>query len=219
MREDDIHPLMKTLRQASKCWGKSLAERHPSNKRDPFRVLISAMLSLHVRDTAVMKDAAEALLALARTPQAMLRLPPAEIQKAISTVDFASPTISHILQICKILVERYGGRVPNSREALMALPGIGPKTASHIVIEAFGQPAICVGMNVHRVTNRWGYVSTRSPERTEMVLRTKLPRDYWCEIGEHLGTLGAVFCLPEWPRCMACPVNTYCDRAGVGASR
>ncbi len=219
MREDDIHPVMKTLRQASKSWGKSSVERPPSNRRDPFRVLISVMLSLHARDTATMKDAVEELLALANTPQAMLRLEPAEIQKAISTVDFVRPTISHILQICKVLVERYGGRVPDSREALMALPGIGSKTASRIVIEAFGKPAICVGMDVHRITNRWGYVSTKSPDKTEMVLRTKLPRAYWCEIGQHLSTLGDVYCLPEWPRCMACPVNTYCDRAGVVHSR
>lgn len=219
MREDEIRPAMETLRRATRRWRKSRVDGSASNELDPFRVLISAMLSLHIRDLDIANDATERLLALADTPQAMLQLPPAEIQEAISTVDFFRPKTNHILQICKILVGRYGGQVPDSREDLMALPGIGPKTASYIVIQAFNKPAICVDMNVHRITNRWGYVSTKSPEKTETVLRSKLPRDYWREISEQLSALGDHYCLPQWPQCLTCPVNSYCDRVGVVRSR
>ncbi len=219
MREDQIHSAMETLRQATRHWQKSRGNGHSCSRRDPFRVLISAMLSLHIRDTRIAEDAAEHLLALADTPQAMLRLPLSDLQEAISMVDFFRPKAHHILQICKILVQRYGGKVPDDRDALMALPGIGPKTASLIVIQGFNKPAICVDMNVHRITNRWGYVCTKSPEKTETVLRAKLPRDYWYEISEQLGALGNLYCLPQWPKCMTCPVNAYCDRVGVVRSR
>lgn len=219
MRETDIHPAMETLRQATKRWRRSRVDGSSSNGHDPFRVLISAMLRLHIRDLDIANDATERLLALAHTPQAMLQLPPAEIQETISMVEFSRPKTNHVLQVCKILVERYDGKVPDSREELMAMPGIGPKTASYIVIQAFNRPAICVDMNVHRITNRWGYVTTKSPEKTETVLRAKLPRDYWREISEQLSALGNLYCLPQWPKCLTCPVNSYCDRVGVVRSR
>ena len=219
MRENEIHSAIQTLRRATRGRDKSRSAGSPTSRRDPFRVLITAMLGLHIRDTVVARQASEALLLLADTPEAMMRLPPNEIQQAIAGVDFFRPKAHHILQICKILVQRYDGQVPDDREALMGLPGIGPKTASQIVIQAYNKPGICVDMHVHRITNRWGYVSTKSPEKTETMLRAKLPRDYWIEISEELGVLGDRFCLPQWPRCLSCPVNAYCDRVGVVRSR
>jgi endonuclease-3 len=219
MRENEIHFAIKTLRRATRGWRESHRAGSPMSRRDPFRVLITAMLGLHIRDAAVAQQASESLLALADTPEAMIRLTPDEIQRAIAGVDFFRPKAHHILQICEILVERYDGQVPDNREALVALPGIGPKTASLIVIQAYNTPGICVDMHVHRITNRWGYVSTKSPEKTETMLRAKLPRDYWLEISDELSALGDHYCLPQWPRCLSCPVNAYCDRVGVVRSR
>jgi endonuclease-3 len=219
MRENEIHSAMQTLRRATRRSHEPHAAGHPMSRRDPFRVLITAMLGLHIRDASVAQQASESLLALADTPEAMMRLTPDEIQRAIAGVDFFRPKAHHILQICKILIERYDGQVPDNRDALMALPGIGPKTASLIIIQAYNKPGICVDMHVHRITNRWGYISTKSPEKTETMLRAKLPRDYWIEISEELGVLGDRYCLPQWPRCLSCPVNAYCDRVGVVRSR
>jgi len=219
MREEEIHSAIKTLRQATQRWRKPLAPGNLSSGRDPFRVLISVILSLHIRDVGTAEDAAERLLALADSPQAMVRLTADQIREVIATVDFYRPKAHQILQICKILIERYGSRVPDSREELMALPGIGPKTASLIVMQAYNKPGICVDMHVHRITNRWGYVRTKSPEKTEMELRSKLPRDYWHEISDELSALGDHYCLPRWPKCLGCPVNAYCDRVGVVRSQ
>lgn len=219
MRENEIHSAIRTLRRTTRGRHEPHDAGSPTSRRDPFRVLITAMLGLHIRDASVAQQASESLLALADTPQTMMRLTPDEIQKAIVGVDFFRPKAHHILQICRILVQRYDGQVPDDREALMALPGIGPKTASLIVIQAYNKPGICVDMHVHRITNRWGYVSTKSPEKTETMLRAKLPRDYWSEISEELGLLGDRYCLPRWPRCLSCPVNSYCDRVGVVRSR
>ncbi len=188
-------------------------------KRDPFRMLVSAMLDLHIKDPFEAATASERLLALAGTPQAMMQLTPQQVQDAIGTVDFYRAKAHRILQVCRILVNRYNGRVPGDREALMSLPGIGPKTASLILILAFNKPGICVDMNVHRIANRWGYVTTKSPEKTEEVLRAKLPRDYWHEISDDLKMLGDLYCRPRWPKCLSCPVKDYCDRVGVVRSR
>ncbi len=219
MNENEIHSAIQALRQTIIPRKIQRTKASPAAQCDPFRALIAAMLSLHIKDPITATIASERLLARAGTPHAMIQLTALEIQETISNVYFYRAKAQHILRVCQILVQRYGGRVPGSREELMALPGIGPKTASVILIEGFNSPGICVDMHVHRITNRWGYVSTKSPEKTETVLRAQLPRDYWLEISEALDVLGDQYCLPQWPRCPKCPVNAYCDRVGVVRSR
>lgn len=214
MREEEIHSAIKTLRQITRR-KKAGATGNRATGPDPFRVLISALLSLHIRNQAVAEQATENLLSLADTPHTMMQLTPDQIQYAIAAVDFYRPKAHHILLICKIITERYDGRVPDRRDELMKLPGIGPKTASQVVIQAYNKPGICVDMHVHRITNRWGYVSTKSPEKTESELCSKLPRVYWNEFSEELSELGDRYCLPRRPKCLSCPVSTLCDRVGV----
>ncbi len=218
MKENDIHAAIQVLRRANPRSKKPPSACSPSNGQDPFRVLISAMLSLHIKDSLIAAAASERLLALADSPQAMARLTPQQIQDVIANVNFFRAKAHHILQVCRILVDRYDSRVPDNRDDLMSLPGIGPKTASLVVIQAYDKPAICVDMHVHRIANRWGYIATNSPAKTEAALRAKLPRDYWLEISEELGALGEEFCRPAVPKCLACPVKTYCDRVGVAKS-
>jgi endonuclease-3 len=124
-----------------------------------------------------------------------------------------------ILDICRILLERYGSKVPDEIDELLTLKGVGRKTANLVVTLGFGKPGICVDTHVHRITNRWGYVTTRTPEETEFALRGKLPAKYWLVINDYLVTFGQNQCTPLSPRCSTCPLLRFCDRNGVAKSR
>ena len=214
MQDNEIHNAIKILRSVTRDWTMPYVTELARALNDPFRVLISTMLSLRTKD-AVTATASKRLFALANSPTAMLKLDAREIEKAIYPVGFYRTKARNILTVCREIMERYKGSVPDDIDALVALPGVGRKTANLVITLGFGKPGICVDTHVHRITNRWGYVSTKSPEKTESVLRSKLPRVYWNEISEELSELGDRYCLPRWPKCLSCPVGTYCDRVGV----
>jgi endonuclease-3 len=176
------------------------------------------MLSLRTKD-AVTGIASPKLFALADTPRALLKLTPRQIEKAIYPVGFYRIKARNILKVCRVLVEQYNGNVPDEIDALVTLPGVGRKTANLVVTLGFGKPGICVDTHVHRITNRWGYVKTKTPEQTEMALREKLPRAYWIEINDELVALGQNICHPTSPKCSLCPLSQYCARVGVTRSR
>lgn len=185
---------------------------------NPFRVLISTMLSLRTKD-AVTAVASKRLFELANSPTAMLTLDAREIEKAIYPVGFYRTKARNILTVCRELIDRYNGHVPDDIDALVALPGVGRKTANLVITLGFGKPGICVDTHVHRITNRWGYVKTKTPDQTEMTLREKLPPEYWIEINDELVSFGQHLCHPTSPRCSICPLTQYCDRIGVKRSR
>ncbi len=185
---------------------------------DPFRVLIACILSLRTQDTTT-GPASERLFALAATPKAMLRLPASRIAKAIYPVGFYRTKARVIRGICHDLLERFAGRVPDDIDALLTLDGVGRKTANLVVTMGFGKPGICVDTHVHRISNRLGYVRTRTPEETEMALRARLPRRYWIGYNDLLVAFGQNVCTPISPRCSTCPVRALCRRVGVAASR
>jgi endonuclease-3 len=185
---------------------------------DPFRVLVACLLSLRTQDTTT-GPAAARLFALADTPAAMLPLTPHEIERAIYPVGFYRTKARVILGLCRDLLERFGGAVPDDIDALLTLKGVGRKTANLVVTMGYGKPGICVDTHVHRISNRLGYVKTRTPEETERALRDKLPRRYWIGYNDLLVTFGQNVCAPVSPRCSACPVRTLCRRVGVTASR
>jgi len=186
--------------------------------RDPFKVLIACLLSLRTKDETT-GPASERLFALADTPQAMLRLSPRRIERAIFPVGFYRTKARVILGVCRDLIERFEGQVPPSIDALLTLKGVGRKTANLVVTQGFNKPGICVDVHVHRISNRLGYVKTRNPEETEMALRGKLPRRYWIGYNDLLVSFGQNICLPVSPRCSACPVRPSCARVGVHRSR
>ena len=191
-----------------------LAERD----RDPFRVLVACILSLRTQDTTT-GPASDRLFAVAATPEAMLKLTPRRIARLIYPVGFYRTKARVILGICRDLLERFGGRVPDTIDELLTLNGVGRKTANLVVTMGYGKPGICVDTHVHRISNRLGYVKTRSPEETEMALRGKLPRRYWIGYNDLLVSFGQNICVPISPRCSLCPVTTLCPRIGVTTTR
>jgi endonuclease-3 len=184
----------------------------------PFKVLIATLLSLRTRDdtTAV---AAPRLFAVADTPQTMVTLSADEVAQLIYPVGFYRTKARDILAICQQLITQHAGQVPADMTQLLALPGVGRKTANLVLAIGFGIPAICVDIHVHRICNRWGYVDTTTPEETEQVLRQALPSAFWIPINGLLVTLGQQICHPTSPRCSQCPLRTVCAQRGVTRHR
>ncbi len=218
MRDEHIHEIMARLRETKKAWELPHVTQLANKQRDPFRVLISTVLSLRTKD-ATTAAASDRIYALADTPETILQLTPEQVEQAIYPVGFYRVKARNILQICRILLDDYGGAVPDEIDVLVKLPGVGRKTANLVVTLGYGKPGICVDTHVHHITNRWGYVQTSAPDRTEVVLRAKLPAMYWMEFNDTLVTFGQNLCYPLSPRCSVCPVARFCDRVGVERSR
>ena len=195
-----------------------IVTRLAEERRDPFEILISTLLSLRTKDE-VTAAATERLFALASTPEGMLRLSKGRIQKAIYPVGFHRNKAGTILHVCRELIRRFHSRVPESIEELLTLKGVGRKTANLVVSLGFNGAGICVDTHVHRISNRWGYVRTKTPEQTEFALRAKLPPEYWQRFNTLLVAFGRNICRPISPLCSQCPVEVHCDRVGVTKSR
>src|SRR5262245_6193796 len=183
-----------------------------------FRILVGCVLSLRTKDE-VSHPATERLFSRARDPAAMLRLREATIARLVYPVGFYRVKARQIRAISRILLDRHRGRVPDSIEALLELPGVGRKTANLTVTQAYGKPGICVDTHVHRISNRLGWVRTKDPEATEMALREILPRRWWIPINETLVRHGQEICKPLSPLCSQCPVSSDCRRIGVTRHR
>ena len=214
----DIHTVLARLRAAAPGWNAPVVALMATQSADPFRVLIGCLLSLRTKDETT-GPAAARLFALAQTPHAMLQLAPRQIEQAIYPVGFYRTKARTILEICRALIERHGGRVPGDLDALLGLKGVGRKTANLVLTQGFHLPGICVDTHVHRISNRWGYVRTHTPLATEMALRRKLPPQYWIEYNDLLVAFGQTLCNPVSPWCSRCPVANRCPRRGVVRSR
>ncbi len=213
-----IHEVMATLRATMPAFQRPLIDQMGVEGTTPFHILIATILSLRTKDTLT-AVVAPRLFAAADTPEALLALGEERIAELIYPVGFYRNKARSIVQICRVLIERYDGAVPADLDALLALPGVGRKTANLVLTAGFGLPGICVDIHVHRICNRWGYVQTKNPDETEQALRARLPPEYWIEINGLLVTLGQNICLPVSPRCSACPVAAFCARVGVTRSR
>lgn len=206
------------LREEIPQWKEPVITRLARTRRDPFKILISTLLSLRTKDECT-AQATRRLFKLARTPQGMLRLNCAIIARTIYPVGFYNTKAKTIHTVCRDLIERFGGKVPSDIDALLALQGVGRKTANLVLTQGFGLPGICVDTHVHRITNRWGYVCTKNPDETETVLRRILPEGYWIEINDWLVTYGQNLCTPVSPWCSRCRLVAWCARVGVGKTR
>lgn len=189
-----------------------------SKKGSPFLVLISCLLSLRTKDT-VTAAASSKLFKIANTPSEICALGIPQIEEAIYPVGFYKVKASRIKEICRSLLDNYGGNVPDDIDELLKLKGVGRKTANLVVTLGYNKPGICVDIHVHRISNRLGYVKTRTPDNTEMALRKKLPGKYWLIYNDLLVAYGQNLCLPVSPKCSQCKVSQYCNRVGVKLSR
>jgi endonuclease III len=218
MLDSQIHEAIEILKKAIAQWSVPIVTEISQRRHDPFKVLISTVLSLRTKDE-VTRQAAARLFALAGTPERILGLSGEEIAKAIYPVGFYKTKSANILEICRSLLGRWEGRVPDTLEDLLTLRGVGRKTANLVLTLGYGKPGICVDTHVHRISNRLGYVRTRTPEKTEFALREKLPAQYWIIFNDLLVTFGQNLCVPVSPFCSRCPLSHLCDREGVKHSR
>lgn len=210
--------MIRRLRRTRPSWNPTALAELADTTGDPFRVLIACILSLRTQDTTT-GPAAARLFAVAATPADVLTLPAARIAKLIYPVGFYRTKARVILGICEDLLQRFGGHVPDTIDALLTLHGVGRKTANLVVTMGFNKPGICVDTHVHRISNRLGYVRTKNPEATEMALRARLPRRFWIDYNDLLVGFGQNICTPISPRCSTCPVRPLCRRVGVTSAR
>jgi len=207
---------LKILQRAIRAFDEPAVEKISEDTReDPFQVLIATMLSAQTRD-AVTASASARLFAVARTPRTVAALPTSRIQKLIYPVSFYRFKARYVKDTCAQLVARFGGRVPATMAELLTLPGVGRKTANLVLILSHAsRDNICVDTHVHRISNRLGWIRTRTPEESEQALYRVVPKRWWPVVNLFLVTWGQNVCRPVYPRCRACAISRLCPRIGV----
>jgi len=216
MKAAPVNTVMRRLAKAIDGLDEPAVEKIAKDQQeDPFQVLIATMLSAQTKD-AVTAAASSRLFRVARTPKSMAKLTTAAIEKLIYPVSFYRNKAVHVKETCRQLMERFGGRVPETMEALLTLPGVGRKTANLVLILAHASgDNICVDTHVHRISNRLRWVATRTPEETEQALYQAVPRRWWPVVNLYLVTWGQNICRPVYPLCGDCAVAARCPKIGV----
>lgn len=218
MRASDIDPAIRVLKRYVKRWRVPAVGVVQAETRDPFCILISTIISLRTKD-AVTEAASRRLFAKAKTPAALAALRESEIAKAIYPASFFRVKAGTLRNVAKDLLARYGGKVPDSIDELLTLKGVGRKTANLTVTLGYAKPGICVDIHVHRISNRWGYIKTKTPDESEDALRKQLPKKHWIVYNDLLVPFGQHLCTPVSPHCSVCPLTDNCEKVGVGRSR
>lgn len=219
MNQQNLPLVMNILAKESKKLPLPIVSEYAMKEgKNPFKVLISTVLSLRTKDSTTSK-ATDRLFALANNPKEMMPLPIKKIEEAIYPVGFYKTKAKRIPEICRILLEKYHGKVPDEIDVLLTFPGVGRKTANLVLTQGYGKLGICVDTHVHRISNRLGYVKTKTPEQTEFALRKKLPKKYWIPYNDYLVAWGQNICKPVSPFCSRCAVYDYCERVGVEKRR
>ncbi|MFH0823049.1 MAG: endonuclease III [Pseudomonadota bacterium] len=217
-KEPDVHRIVAVLREEASRLGEPIVTEMSRKRRDPFDVLIATILSLRTKDE-VTRTAATQLLQRAATPAELLELSEEEISRLIYPVGFYKTKAKTVRNVCRALIDQYGGRVPDDLDELLKLKGVGRKTANLVITLGYGKPGVCVDTHVHRISNRLGYVKTKTPDDTETALRSKLPPEYWIEFNDLLVTWGQNVCRPISPFCSRCAIEPFCRQTGVTTRR
>ena len=210
----DIEQALQILEQEVRNYQVPVVDLIAVQTHDPFKILVATILSARTRDE-VTALAATRLFAKAPTPQALAALDEKSLQQLIYPVGFYKNKARYLAALPAILDQQFASQVPSEIEQLTSLPGVGRKTANLVRAQGFGKPAICVDTHVHRIMNIWGYVQTATPLQTEMVLREKLPEQYWIRVNSLLVAFGQGTCRPVGPHCESCVLTTLCPRIGV----
>lgn len=210
--------ILKILKEEARRWKPPIVGTFVGQKNAPFKILISTVLSLRTKDKTT-EEASHHLFKLADTPQKMSVLSIPEIEKAIYPVGFYHTKARNIITICRTLLEKFTGLVPDNLDTLLTLKGVGRKTANLVITVGYKKMGICVDTHVHRISNRWGLVRTKNPEETEMALRRVLPKKYWVHFNDILVAYGQNLCVPVSPFCSHCKIRVFCPKNGVQSSR
>ena len=218
MGKADIAKFISILKKQVKTLHVPWLDELASRDKDPFKVLISCILSLRTKDK-VTEEASARLFKLASTPAEMAKLSERDIERAIYPAGFYRVKAERIKALGREIGSKYHSRVPSEMEELLSLKGVGRKTANLVLTLGHDKPGICVDTHVHRITNRWGFVRTKTPKETEFALRVRLPKRYWKEINGLLVAFGQNICKPISPLCSRCDLDEYCEKAGVTKHR
>jgi endonuclease-3 len=214
----EVIVILRRLQKEYPSWQAPVISFIAQNGGSPFKILISTILSLRTKDQTTMA-ASQRLYALAPNLEALDRLDAKTIESLIYPVGFYRTKSANIKKICRILLEEYKGSVPADLDLLLALPGVGRKTANLVITLGFGIPGVCVDTHVHRISNRWDFVNTETPEQTEMAIRKKLPEKHWIRYNDVLVAFGQTICKPVSPLCSSCPVEDLCVKRFVQKHR
>ena len=215
MNDGDIEIVLRLVKKSIQQWPVPFMERlSAETEADPFKILIACVLSLRTRDKTA-AQASEQLFSLSSGPYSMVNMPLKKIEKAIFPVGFYQTKAKQIRAMSKQICEEFQGTVPYDIGALLKLPGVGRKTANLVRTVGYRKPGICVDIHVHRICNRLGYVATKSPDKTEIALRKKLPKKHWLTLNSLLVSFGQNQCTSTSPRCSSCPIRPYCQQLGV----
>jgi endonuclease III len=218
MKKVDIDKVYSILQKEVSTYRVPVVDLIKIQTDDPFKVLIATILSARTKDETTV-NACKKLFNAVKTINDLDNLSVKEIEELIFPVGFYHNKAKYLKQLPKALMEKFDGKVPNTIDELLTLPGVGRKTANLVVTIAFNKPGICVDVHVHRISNRLGYIKTRTPLESEMALRKKLPEKYWTTYNSMLVMFGQFLCRPINPYCSKCPVIKYCNRIGVRNSR
>lgn len=214
----NLPKVLAVLKEEARQWKEPVAGTFAHGENAVFKVLISTVLSLRTKD-ATTQEASHRLFASADNPAKMLQLSASEIERLIYPVGFYRTKAKNVLGICRTLLEKFAGRVPDDLDTLLSLKGVGRKTANLVVTVGFRKPGICVDTHVHRICNRWGLVKTKTPAETEKELRRVLPARHWVTFNGLLVAYGQNLCVPVSPFCSRCRIYRICPRLGVQKNR
>ncbi len=214
---DKVEKIMKTLMKEFRAHKKPTV-RATSAKKDPFKTLISCLLSLRTQDKNTAKVSAS-LFKVADTPKKIVKLPIKKLERLIYSSGYYKNKARSLKHVCKVLLSEYKGKVPSTREELIGIKGIGPKTANIVLCFAYGKCVLPIDTHCHRLPNRFGWVKTKNPEQTEIELMKILPKKYWREFNTTMILFGKTICQPISPWCSKCPIKKYCPKIGVERNR
>lgn len=214
MNIDALTPVMRTLKREYQNQQTPIVELIRTQGKNPFSVLVATILSARTLDQTT-AAACRKLFRVIRNLDDLRRIPRSRLERLVYPVGFYRTKARMLKRLPGVVTKRFGGVIPDSVEELVQLPGVGRKTANLVVVVAFNKPAICVDVHVHRLSNRWGLVRTRTPLQTEMVLRRRLPLKYWRLFNAYLVSFGQSVCRPVRPHCGTCPIYAQCARKGI----
>lgn len=213
-----IPRIIDILKEEYKGFREPIVTEIANKRRDPFKVLISTIISLRTKDE-VTREASLKLFSVADTPETLGALNAKEIEELIYPAGFYKTKAKNIIDVCHTLIDEYGGKVPDEIDELLKLRGVGRKTANLVVTLGYEKLGICVDTHVHRISNRFGYVETKTPEETEFALRRTLNKKYWIIYNDLLVSYGQNICKPISPLCSKCKIERFCGKIGVTKSR